>query len=201
MTTKTVKIVVDGCPSNPRTDMDNLTVMACLHGRYDLGDKNAKTIIAEKLGVSASDYSVPELVEMAINKKGLVFAHSPLYLYDHSGITMSTKPFSCPWDSGQVGEILIFTADIKEAFGVKRIGKKKKALLEEKAKLHIESDVKIYDNYISGEVYGFQILDEDGNVEDSCYGFYGDDVKTNGILDYIPEDLHEEAINAEISYS
>lgn len=200
MTTKTVKIVVDGCPSNPRTEMDNLTVMACLHGRYDLGDKNAKTIIAEKLGVSASDNSIPELVEMAI-KRGLVFAHSPLYLYDHSGITMSTTPFSCPWDSGQVGEILIFKDDIKEAFGVKRIGKKKKALLEEKAKLHIESDVKNYDNYICGEVYGVQILDEDGNVEDSFYGFYGDDIKTNGILDCIPEELHEEAINAKISYS
>jgi len=29
----------------------------------------------------------------------------PLFLYDHSGITMSTGPFSCPWDSGQVGWI------------------------------------------------------------------------------------------------
>ena len=29
----------------------------------------------------------------------------PLYLYDHSGITISTGPFSCPWDSGQVGWI------------------------------------------------------------------------------------------------
>lgn len=29
----------------------------------------------------------------------------PLYLYDHSGITMSTSVFSCPWDSGQVGWI------------------------------------------------------------------------------------------------
>ncbi len=29
----------------------------------------------------------------------------PLYLYDHGGITMRTNPFSCPWDSGQVGWI------------------------------------------------------------------------------------------------
>lgn len=29
----------------------------------------------------------------------------PLFLYDHSGITISTGPFSCPWDSGQVGWI------------------------------------------------------------------------------------------------
>jgi hypothetical protein len=29
----------------------------------------------------------------------------PLYLYDHSGLTISTSPFSCRWDSGQVGYI------------------------------------------------------------------------------------------------
>jgi hypothetical protein len=30
-----------------------------------------------------------------------------LYLYDHSGITISTSPFSCGWDSGQVGFIYL----------------------------------------------------------------------------------------------
>ena len=29
----------------------------------------------------------------------------PLYLYDHSGLSMNTSGFSCPWDSGQVGWI------------------------------------------------------------------------------------------------
>ena len=27
------------------------------------------------------------------------------FIYDHSGITMNTTGFSCPWDSGQVGWI------------------------------------------------------------------------------------------------
>ena len=27
----------------------------------------------------------------------------PLYLHDHSGLTMNTSGFHCPWDSGQVG--------------------------------------------------------------------------------------------------
>ena len=36
----------------------------------------------------------------------MLFRSLPLYLYDHGGITMSTNPFSCPWDDGgQVGWI------------------------------------------------------------------------------------------------
>lgn len=32
---------------------------------------------------------------------------SPLYVYDHSGTTYATRPFSCPWDSGRVGIIAL----------------------------------------------------------------------------------------------
>ena len=30
----------------------------------------------------------------------------PLYAYEHGMITVSTGPFSCPWDSGQVGFVV-----------------------------------------------------------------------------------------------
>ena len=41
------------------------------------------------------------LISMLESIDGFVFL--PLYLFDHSGITMNTSGFSCPWDSGQVG--------------------------------------------------------------------------------------------------
>ena len=41
----------------------------------------------------------------------------PLYLYDHSGITMNTTGFSCSWDSGQVGFIYASKARFKEETG------------------------------------------------------------------------------------
>jgi hypothetical protein len=44
-----------------------------------------------------------ELLELTEQIQGLVIL--PLYLYDHGGITISCSPFSCPWDSGQVGWI------------------------------------------------------------------------------------------------
>ncbi len=37
-----------------------------------------------------------------IEEEKAIFITS-LYLYDHSGITVSTWPVSCQWDSGQAG--------------------------------------------------------------------------------------------------
>ena len=45
------------------------------------------------------------------------FVILPLYLYDHSGITMNTTGFSCPWDSGQVGWIYVDADGIKKEYG------------------------------------------------------------------------------------
>lgn len=40
----------------------------------------------------------------------------PLYLYDHSGITVSTTPFSCPWDSGFFGIIAVDVEKVKTKY-------------------------------------------------------------------------------------
>jgi len=64
----------------------------------------------------------------------------------------------------------------------------------------LKEEVKVYDLYLRGEVYGYVIerkvvCECRGHVEfehvDSCFGFYGRDFKTNGMLDSIPERFHE----------
>ena len=50
-----------------------------------------------------------ELFSLVEQMDGMVIL--PLYLYDHSGITMNTCGFSCPWDSGQVGWIYASAMD------------------------------------------------------------------------------------------
>ena len=45
-----------------------------------------------------SALSTGELFSLVEQMEGMVIL--PLYLYDHSGITMNTTGFSCPWDSG-----------------------------------------------------------------------------------------------------
>lgn len=42
-----------------------------------------------------------------------------------------------------------------------------------KARECLEAEVKIYNQYLEGDVYGFIIKTEDGDQVDSCWGFYG----------------------------
>jgi hypothetical protein len=97
-------------------------------------------------------------------------------MYEHSGIAISTTPFNCSWDSGKIGFVLITKKDLREAMNCKRITSK----VIEYAKKVIEAEVSEYGQYLNGDVYGYQILDEDGNEIDSCYGYYDKEVCIEG---------------------
>jgi hypothetical protein len=103
----------------------------------------------------------------------------PLYLYDHSGITISTGSFSCPWDSGQVGFIYATREEILANWGKKRLTKK----VLERARQCLEGGVETYDNYLTGSVYGYVVLGPDGEQVDSCWGYYGYDHEASGLLE------------------
>jgi hypothetical protein len=105
----------------------------------------------------------------------------PLYLYDHSGISMSTGrnyPFNCPWDSGQVGYIFVAYENIRKSFATKRLTKK----VIKNALECLESEVKVYNDYLMGNVYGYIVKRNGGDV-DSCWGYIGEyDGKEYGAL-------------------
>jgi hypothetical protein len=161
----TVNLFYDEDTESPR-QWDNLGEMVCFHRRYSLGDKHT--------------FRSPEEVEEFLSKTPHVAL--PLYLYDHSGITMSTSPFSCPWDSGRVGIIYVTLAQLRTEYNVKRITK----TVREKAIKVLQSEVEEYDRFIRGEVYRYEILDENGEEVDSCGGFIG--------LDYAIEAAREAAV-------
>jgi len=165
----------DNNPESPR-NWDNLGTMICFHNRYDLGDKHR---------YSSDDYSSWGEMKQAIIKEENPAVILPLYLYDHSGVTISTSPFSNRWDSGQVGFILVSKETALAEFG----GKIVTAKLKQKLERILEGEVKTYAQFLEGDVYGFCIEDEDGEQLESCYGFYGNDFATNGMLDYINHNL------------
>ena len=115
----------------------------------------------------------------AIIKEEDVCVILPLYLYDHSGITMSTSPFSCQWDSGQVGWIFVSKKDVRKEYGVKRIDQK----LIDKVTEVLVGEVKTYNMYLMGDVYGYKIYEvstcseghEHKEELDSCWGYYGNE--------------------------
>lgn len=93
-----------------------------------------------------------------------------IYLYEHGGQTISAAPFSCPWDSGQVGFWAVTGEEIRREYSVKRITKKTR----EKVREVIKGQIQSIDDYLTGNVYGFVIEKPDGEHVDSCWGFYGD---------------------------
>ena len=48
-------------------------------------------------------------------------------------------------------------------------------------------EVETYSLYVAGEVYGFQIMDAEGEYEDGCHGFFGNDWQNNGLVDNVKE--------------
>ena len=148
-----IKIHYDSESINPIKDWDMLGEFVCFHRNYDLSNTDR--------------FGSPEEVIDYIETEDVIAL--PLYLYDHSGITMSTTPFRCPWDSGQVGFILVDKCKVMKEFNRKKWSRK----LREKVEEILKAEVKVFDRYLTGQVYGYVIEDED-EVEhiDSCWGFF-----------------------------
>ena len=156
----TLKIEQDEDAESPR-EWCNLGTMVCWHSRATLGDRTIKRSDVQEF--------VDEL--NAIKKKGGVVL--PLWLYEHSGMTMSCgdgNPFSCSWDSGQVGFIYVTAEDIRKNWSVKRISKKTR----EHAIKCLKGEVETYDMLLTGDVWGYVVEDEEGDTLGSCWGFFGD---------------------------
>ena len=167
-----LEIFDDLNPCSPR-EFDNLGTMVCFHRRYNLGDETE---------LKSSDFSSWEELENYLYKEENALIAIPVFMYDHSGLWINTTGFSCPWDSGQVGYIYISKEKVRREYSCKRISKKLKEMIREM----LCSEVDLYNDYLSGNVYGFTLTDKENAEEiDSSCGFYGTDYIENGIFDYV----------------
>lgn len=170
----TIHVEYSHYPDNPR-EWSNLGIMACAHPRYDLGDEDGARALVEAVR-SSRDYRpswdrdtdwghLPDVHYRALQCRDIILL--PLYLYDHSGITMNTTGFTCPWDSGMVGCIFITRAKVCEEYGVKRVSRKLRAKVEGL----LRAEVDVYDAYLRGEVFTYRV-EKDGETIDCVGGFY-----------------------------
>ena len=139
-----------------------------------------------------STLRISELKTLIEDMKGMVIL--PLYLYDHSGITMNTGGFSCQWDSGQVGWIYADYDMVKKEYDdvtPETIAR---------AESLLQSEVKEYDFYLTGQCYGYKLYEGEAQ-KDSCWGFLGDinDV-TKHIQDYLPSECKNIVDSLEFQY-
>lgn len=163
-----LEIVQDTDAENPLEQDGRLGRIVCWHRRYSLGDEQPASDPQEWMAENHND----------------VFVILPVYMYDHSGITIRTTPFSCPWDSGQVGYIYCTKRNAKDCgFSLTAEGS------VERVTEGLVSEVEQYDQYLRGDVWGFRLLTDDDELVDSCWGFYGSDPKTNGMAEHLPAEM------------
>ena len=180
-----INIVQDVEPGNPCTEWEQMGVVWCEHPRYSLGhDKAMQTLINycyqyDAAFMALCDSREVEKQDVVKSLQKLKCVLIPLYLMDHSGLSISTSVFSCPWDSGGIGLIVATPQKIRECYGIKNVTKRRRAQAVES----LNDQVKEYDNYLTGNVYAFDIVDESGDVIDLCCGFYGYDHKKSGLLE------------------
>jgi len=203
-----LRVKEDENPQSPR-EWDNLGKMICHHGNYSLGDKQIEgklpqmREIIRDLGIESyiegldKDYlnDADKLAEFISNKEGAVIIK--LFLYEHSGITIKMYQNSCRWDSSHTGYIYVSKEGIIENFG--------DASPEsiEKARECLENEVKIYNQYLEGDIYGYKVIKTTqcnlGHIHeeelDSCFGFFGSNPLKNGMMDEIDDELDITELN------
>ena len=159
----TGRIEYDDSPNSPR-EWDNLGTLITWHPRYTFGDRDG-----EREGIDPA-----ELYSDLQRERALIL---PVYMYEHSGITIRTSTFSDPWDSGQVGFIYVDRETVLREYSAKRITPAvRQSVLE-----CLQGEIETLDQFLTGQVYGYVIKDAEGEHVDSCWGFYG--------LDYVRSEL------------
>ncbi len=153
-----------------------------------------------------------ECSEKDLEKAAVVLA---VWMYKHSAVAMKAteisreKPFGdnpfkgwlyWDWDSGAIGWVAAFADDIHKEYNKKRISPKLRVQVIERMKSEIET----YGKYCNGEVYGYELYKVDGDVPDnkvrdegdlidSCYGYYSVDDAIEDGKAAIPDEVKEAA--------
>jgi hypothetical protein len=153
---KAYRIIQDQDPLG-RLDCDNLTTIVTGHRRYCLGDENFSN--PDRLTGYIEDYRNDLLWAM---KWGLF---KEIYMYDHSGITVSFGGYGNwpdrQWDCGKLGFIYIKPESVVKLMGWKRINKDRAELL----KSYLEQEFNAWKAYLEGDTYN--VFNEEGDVEAS----------------------------------
>lgn len=177
-----LEIYQDEDPLDPRKEFDNLCTMIIFHARYDLGDKH---------DYKSKDHDGWDELKKQIIRDNPGCLISPVYLMDHSGLSISLGLFGCKWDSGQVGFIFLTQDRIIEHLNGD----------DKKAEECLLAEVSQYDQYLRGDIYGFVLRDKPckecggpGKNLESIWGFYGGDPIENSMSDNLKTEYRRELI-------
>ena len=151
------KFFYDDSTDSPRNDTNVATILTWERD-YDSPDENNNTFeeFAEKHGVDVSQKWNLDSVMDAMREEGYYVV--PVYALHHSVSHYSTHDFHDPWDSGVAG--IAFC-------------KKQKGLPDDDDYLRtiIDQEIKEYDAWVNGEIYGVARLNKTADIVDETTGW------------------------------
>nr|DAJ66692.1 MAG TPA: hypothetical protein [Caudoviricetes sp.] len=177
----------DDFPENPR-EWDNIGTMLCWHRQYGLGDKHGyaspRDFLEEmvmpyiEVNIDLENISNSEILSILRENDFIIL---PIYLLDHSELSMSVSDFGDKWDSGQVGWIYVSPEKIEKEYGAVNETTKKAA------QKGLKAEIEIYDSFLRGNIWDFALYDINiGELIDTVGGFIGDvDEIKDDILSYL----------------
>jgi len=182
----TIKIHYDDSAESPREDENLGTMWIPRTNRYITGDTNA----GNEFSFELTDFATVQKLFAAIEREKPGTVVLCVNQYSHSGTTVwaSRGPErsafdSAGWDSGMAGIIYATPEKIRSQMEVNRVSAK----LRERIYDYLEGEVKVYDQFITGDVFGYVVEDQNEDDLGSCWGFYGmEDVEreAKAVADY-----------------
>lgn len=187
-----VEIKLDHDPPNPQIEFSNLWTLIGWHRNYSIGlsDKAKRDGLQWAWGSKPGERGLARLASRAFESPERLneyladhpdrFILLPVYMYDHLGLALSLSPFSCQWDSGQVGHMIAPLESLKSEYSVP--AKNWTGLFKRWALHAAKSELKQYEQFVSGDAWGY-VRTLDGEHLDSCWGYYGSDHEKSGLFD------------------
>lgn len=142
-----VEIIQEDCVDNPRLEWDHVGTMVTGHRRYKLSEEEGGPDEWEAIDNDEDKLSLP------------------IYMMDHSGLSVRSASFGCPWDSGRVGVVYVTKEDAKASFGED---------FEEAAMNCLEAEIEELNQYLTGDVYWVRVTNPFGE-EETLGCIYGSD--------------------------
>ena len=151
----------DVYPSDPRCEEDNLGTMLCFSAYCSYGDCNISAEAEEQVAALCRKYgkSDEEIDEMTIYEEmNFIAEHDdilvlPLYILDHSGLSMATYRQDT-WDSSYAGFIYVEKDFFLSACPIKDTERWK-----EYAKKTLLKEIETYSAYLEGSVYMWDLIE------------------------------------------
>lgn len=178
----TITIEQEQDANNPYKEFDQLTDVVTWMSHYEFSSNGAYISQAtdDPYHRKHKRYSSPEEIKAALESGALVYA-APLYAHIHSGITVNLGEMHLfwpdkEWDAGLAGYVYVTREKAKAEFpamfnkaGQRKSGYKLAKMCEERAKCEVE----VLDQWLTGDVWVYDIARPDGQPVDSCGWMYG----------------------------